>query len=88
MGGAALLAESMGDLKPSELGPWFGAVSGRRAFGALGKGSKPVSAPAGVGGGDVFAEQVFSALGEGATKEIDGGERISLNARPELRQGG
>src|SRR3712207_2042181 len=59
-GGAALLAVSQGRAKPVRLGGWFGAVAGR--------GSAPTrsfEAPSGIGGGELYAEQVFEALREG-----------------------
>ena len=84
-GGAALLAESMGEDKPQEPGKWFGAVAGGRGFGPLGRGSEEFDSPSGVGGGELYAEQVFAALKEGASGKTQRGERISLEARPEIK---
>lgn len=101
-GGAALLAESFGGsggkkaldadqdrLEQSLLGDaesWFGAVSGRGMAGALGAGD-PISAPSGVGGGELYAGQVFKALKKGASREVGAGERVSLQARDGLDLG-
>jgi hypothetical protein len=75
-GGAALLAVSQGRAKPARLGGWFGAVAGR--------GSAPTrsfEAPSGIGGGELYAEQVFEALREGASATTRGGERVVLASR-------
>jgi hypothetical protein len=76
-GGAALLASSLGREKPSRPGGLFGAVAGRgRAPG------KNYQAVAGVGGGELYAEQVFEALERGVPEEeLKSGERLSLEAR-------
>ena len=76
LGGAALLAESQGGPTPARLAGWFGAVAGRghapgRAF----------AAPSGIGGGKLYAEQVFETLRTGASKTTRGGERIALKAQ-------
>ncbi len=76
LGGAALLTGSQGRAKPARLGGWFGAVAGR--------GSAPgrsFEAPSGVGGGELYAEQVFEVLKVGASATTRGGERIALEAR-------
>ena len=86
-GGAALLAESMGEDKPRDPSQWFGAIAGGRGFGALGRGAEEFDAPSGVGGGELYAEQVFAALREGVSGETKRGERISLEARPEIEGG-
>ena len=86
-GGAALLAESMGENKPQDPSQWFGAIAGGRGFGALGRGAEEFDAPSGVGGGELYAEQVFAALEEGVSGETKRGERISLQARPEIEGG-
>jgi len=76
LGGAALLAASQGRDKPTRLGEWFGAVAGRgRAP------SKPFEATSGVGGGELFAEQVFGVLKAGASATTRNGERIVLGAQ-------
>lgn len=70
-GGAALLAKSQGE-KPFELGAWFGAVDGSggngRAYDAIG----------GIGGGDLYVDQVLDTLKSGAVAEISTGEKITL----------
>jgi hypothetical protein len=76
-GGAALLASAMGAQKPSHLAGFFGAVAGRgRALG------NDYQAVAGIGGGELYAEQVFDALRRGILEEkLASGERISLEAQ-------
>jgi hypothetical protein len=73
-GGAALLAESQGT-KPNRLGDWFGAVEGPGGNG------KVYEAVAGVGGGELYAEQTFDVLTSGASAWTANGELISLPAR-------
>jgi hypothetical protein len=76
-GGAALLASAVGAQKPSRLAGFFGAVAGRGR--ALGNDYRAV---AGIGGGELYAEQVFDALRRGILEEkLASGERISLEAR-------
>lgn len=76
LGGAALLAESQGGPRPAGLGGWFGAVAGRgRAPG------KPLEAPSGVGGGELYAGQVFEMLKAGVSATTRNGERIALEAQ-------
>jgi len=76
-GGAALLDSSLGAQRPSRLGGFFGAAAGRgRASG------KNYHAVAGIGGGKLYAEQVFEALQRGVPEEkLKSGERLSLEAR-------
>ena len=76
-GGAALLASAVGAQKPSRLAGFFGAVAGRgRASG------DDYQAVAGIGGGELYAEQVFDALQRGILEEkLASGERISLEAQ-------
>jgi hypothetical protein len=71
LGGAALLAESQGE-RPIRLGDYFGAVSGK---GGRGKHHKAV---AGVGAGELYAEQVFQTLRRGALATVFDGEQIAL----------
>lgn len=73
-GGAALLAESRGK-RPGSLGDWLGAVNGS------GGGGKEYRAVAGVGAGELFAEQVSEVLEKGASKRTKNGEQVSLRAR-------
>lgn len=73
-GGAALLAAAQGSNKPSDLAGWRKAVAGK------GKG-RPFQAPAGVGGGDLYTDQVDKVLKSGAAKTIHGGERVTLAAQ-------
>jgi hypothetical protein len=76
-GGAALLASAVGTQKPSRLAGFFGAVAGRgRASG------NDYQAVAGIGGGELYAEQVFDALQRGIPEEkLESGERMSLEAQ-------
>jgi len=74
LGGAALLAESQG-AKPTYLGDWFGAVDGRGGNG------RTYEAVAGVGGGELYAEQTFDVLTSGASELTLNGELITLPAR-------
>ncbi len=73
-GGAALLAASQGT-KPDRLGDWFGAVDGRGGNG------KVYEAVAGVGGGELYADQTLDVLTSGASKWTANGELIKLPAR-------
>lgn len=75
-GGAALLAEAEGE-KPARLGDYFGAVSGRgkRRF---------IKAVAGLGAGQLYAEQVFDTLRRGTFETILDGEQVALSAEEEL----
>ncbi len=76
LGGAALLAASQGRGRPTRLGEWFGAVAGRgRAPG------RPLEAPSGIGGGELYAGQVFGVLEAGASATTRNGERIALEAQ-------
>jgi hypothetical protein len=75
LGGAALLAESQGrSSKPSTLGGWFGAVDGR---GGEGREYRTV---AGVGGGEIYSQDVAAALTSGARKVTKRGEEVALRA--------
>jgi hypothetical protein len=76
-GGAALLASAAGGYRPEDLGGYFGAIAGRGL--AMGQNYQAVS---GVGGGELYAEQVFEALERGVPEEkLESGERMSLGAR-------
>ncbi len=69
-GGAALLAEAQGE-RPARLGDYFGAISGRgkrRLFKAV----------AGIGAGELYAEQVFDVLRKGTYETILDGEQVQL----------
>jgi hypothetical protein len=72
-GGAALLASSAGGYMRDELSGYFGAVAGRGL--ALGQNYTAVS---GIGGGELYAEQVLEALRTGASRTISSGETVSL----------
>ena len=74
-GGAALLAEAEGE-RHARLGDYFGAVSGRgkRRF---------IKAVAGLGAGQLYAEQVFDILRRGTFETILDGEQIALPAEGE-----
>src|SRR4051812_1165265 len=70
LGGAALLADAQGD-RPIRLGDYFGAVSGkgkRRLFKAV----------AGLGAGELYAEQVFDVLRKGSYEKLLDGEEVVL----------
>jgi hypothetical protein len=71
LGGAALLADSQGD-KPVRLGDYFGAVDGKGGHG------RHHQAVAGIGAGELFAEQVFDALRRGSSATNEDGEQIKL----------
>lgn len=75
-GGAALLASSAGRYASGDLSGYFGAVAGR----GLGAG-RSYAAVAGVGGGELYAEQVFGTLRTGASKRMLSGEMVSLPLR-------
>jgi hypothetical protein len=76
-GGAALLASAVGTQKPSRLAGFFGAVTGRG-----GASGKDYQAVAGIGSGEIYAEQVFDALRRGIPEQkLKSGERISLEAQ-------
>jgi hypothetical protein len=75
-GGAALLASSAGGHVPEDLLGFFGVVAGR----GLATGQNYV-AVSGVGGGELYAEQVFEVLQTGASKTIASGEMVSLPLR-------
>ncbi len=75
-GGTALLASSAGGYIPEDLSGYFGAVAGRGL--ATGRNYVAVS---GVGGGELYAEQVFEVLRTGASKTISSGEMVSLSLR-------
>ncbi len=74
LGGAALLAASQGEERSSSLGGWFGAMAGSAN-------GKPFEATSGIGGGKLFAEQVFEVLKAGASATTRNGERIALEAQ-------
>jgi hypothetical protein len=74
-GGAALLASSTGGYA-SGLSGYFGAVAGR----GLGAGRSYI-AVAGIGGGELYAEQVFGTLRTGAYRRMPSGEAVSLPLR-------
>ncbi len=80
-GGAALLANSTGRGKPDTLGGYSAAVAGR------GNG-KSYRAPAGVGGGELYAGQVLDALERGASSRSRNGKRVSLAAQDLNRRRG
>ena len=71
LGGAVLLGESQGD-RPARLGEYFGAVDGKGGRG------KPYEAVAGVGAGQLYAEQVFETLKAGVSAMNLEGERVEL----------
>ena len=72
-GGAALLASSAGGYVSVDPSDFYGAVTGRGL--ALGQNYSAVS---GIGGGELYAEQVFGTLRTGASKTLSSGETVSL----------
>src|ERR687889_174704 len=70
------LGEASGE-KPARLGDYFGAVSGR------GK-RRLIKAVAGLGAGQLYAEQVFDTLRRGTFETILDGEQVALPAEEEL----
>jgi hypothetical protein len=72
-GGAALLAKSAGGYTSGNPSDFYGAVAGR----GLAAG-QPYAAVSGVGGGELYAEQVFEVLRTGASKTISSGEMVAL----------
>ena len=70
-GGAALLAKSQGE-RPAALGDYLGAVDGEGGNGEV------FEAVAGIGGGELYADQVFETLKNGASARTESGEQISL----------
>jgi hypothetical protein len=72
-GGAALLASSAGGYASVDPSDFYGAVTGRGL--ALGQNYSAVS---GIGGGELYAEQVFGTLRTGASKTLFSGETVSL----------
>lgn len=81
-GGAALLAASAGAEKPSHPEGFFGAVAGRGITAA-----KNYRAVAGIGGGELYADEVFEILEKGASRKIRSGAKISLAAHGSARGG-
>jgi hypothetical protein len=76
MGGAALLANSAGGYVSGNPSDFYGAVAGR----GLAAGQN-YSAVAGIGAGELYAEQVFGTLRTGASKTVFSGEAVSLPGR-------
>jgi hypothetical protein len=72
-GGAALLASSAGGLASGDPSDFYGAVAGRGL--ALGQNYSAVS---GIGGGELYAEQVFGTLRTVASKTLFSGETVAL----------
>src|SRR3954470_3498599 len=70
LGGAALLADAQGE-RPARLGDYFGAITGKGR-------RKLFKAVAGIGAGELYAEQVFDVLKKGSYETILDGEQIEL----------
>jgi hypothetical protein len=70
LGGAALLREAQGE-RPARLGDYFGAISGKGR-------RKLFKAVAGIGAGELYAEQVFDVLRRGTYETLLDGEQIEL----------
>lgn len=71
-GGAALLVHSQGATRPVQARDWLGAVAGTGGDGPV------VRATAGVGGGDLYADQVADVLARGFSIRTNSGERLAL----------
>lgn len=67
-------------LGTEELNGWVKAVSGKGAFKKLGV-KEDAPAPAGVGGGEIYAEQVTGALKKGASGRTKAGEQVTLKSQ-------
>lgn len=80
-GGAALLASSTGRGRPETLRGYSDAVAGK------GNG-KSYRAPAGVGGGELYAGQVLDTLERGVSSRTKNGARVSLAAQDLNKRGG
>ncbi len=76
-GAAALLAHSQGPGRPSLVRDWLGAVAGTGGDGP------EIRATAGVGGGDLYADQVADVLARGFSIRTSSGERVALAAQEE-----
>ncbi len=74
-GGASLLAYSQGPGRPRLARDWLGAVAGSGGDGPA------LHATAGVGGGDLYADQVADVLARGFTVRTSSGERLALAAQ-------
>lgn len=74
-GGASLLAWSQGRGGPPQASDWLPALAGPG-----GRGPR-VHATAGVGGGELYAEQVADALSSGFSLHTSSGESLALAAR-------
>jgi hypothetical protein len=71
LGGPALLAESLG-ARATALGDYLGAVDGEGGNGEI------LEAVAGIGGGELYADQVFETLKNGVSARTKSGEQLSL----------
>lgn len=74
LGGAALLAKSQGE-RPTTLGDYLGAVDGEGGNGEV------FEAVSGIGGGELYADQVSDTLKKGASARTKSGEEVSLPAQ-------
>jgi hypothetical protein len=73
-------APDQSELGQEELNGWVEAVSGKGAFRRLGV-RADAPAAAGVGGGEVYAEQVAGALKNGASGRTEAGDQVTLKAQ-------
>ncbi|MDQ3932961.1 MAG: hypothetical protein M3252_09020 [Actinomycetota bacterium] len=74
-GGAALLVHSQGATRPPQAREWLGAVAGTGGDGPV------VEATSGVGGGDLYADQVADVLARGFSIRTSSGERLELEGQ-------
>jgi hypothetical protein len=75
-GGAALLASAAGGYESDDPAGFYGAVAGR----GMAAGNNYTSV-AGIGGGRLYAEQVFGTLRAGASRKTLSGETLTLPVR-------
>lgn len=73
-------AEGQSDLSQEEMRNWIGAVSGKGAFKKLGV-KEDAPAAAGVGGGEIYAEQVAATLKDGVSRRTKAGEKVELKSQ-------
>jgi hypothetical protein len=74
-GGAALLAHSQGTVRPAHARDWLGAVAGTGGHGPA------LHATAGVGGGELYADQLADVLAHGFTLRTSRDEHLALPAQ-------
>lgn len=73
-------AREQDDLESRELGGWLESVSGRGAYRSL-RIEERAPAPAGVGGGEIYRDEIAQTLKSGVSDRNALGERIRLRAQ-------